>query len=66
MSPIEFVVFDGDSSPNTPTIYIAEAMKNNIKILGAEGEYEVLSYYYNHKECRMVIDIGRVSENGIS
>lgn len=59
MKPIDFVVFDGDSSPNTPVIHIAEAMNKSIKIFGADGEYEVLSYYYDRKEGHMVLEIGK-------
>lgn len=59
MKPIDFVVFDGDSSPNTPVLYIAEAMVENIKVVGEDGEYEVLSYYYNREEWRMVLEIGK-------
>lgn len=45
MKPIEFIHFDGDSSPNTAAIEVYEALGKDIKILGASGEYEVLSYY---------------------
>ena len=45
MTPIDFVVFGGDSEPNQPAYQVAEAMAQPIKIFGPDGEYEVLSYY---------------------
>lgn len=60
MKPIEFVVFEGDSSPNTPVYKIHEAMTKDIEIVAPEGEYQVLSYYY-HKG-KMVLEIERRSE----
>lgn len=45
MTPIEFVVFGGDSEPNQPAYQVAEAMSQPIKIIGPDGEYEALSYY---------------------
>ena len=59
MRPLDFVVFDGDSSPNLPAYKVAEAMKNPIQIFTEEGEYEVLSYYYNHEKNCLVLDIGK-------
>ncbi len=47
MKPIDFVVFDGDSSPNTPVYKIAEALKKDIVVCGMDGEYEILSYYFS-------------------
>ena len=45
MKPIDFVIFDGDSSPNDPIYEVAEAMNKPIEINGMDGEYEILSYY---------------------
>jgi hypothetical protein len=45
MTPIEFVVFGGDSEPNQPVYQVAEAMTQPIKIIGPDGEYEAVSYY---------------------
>ncbi len=45
MTPIEFVVFGGDSEPNQPVYKVAEAMTKPIKIIGPDVEYEILSYY---------------------
>ena len=56
MRPIDFVIFDGDSSPNMPAHEVAEAMLKNVLICGPEEvDYEVLSYYYY--KGRMVLDI---------
>lgn len=57
MKPIDFVVFNGDSSPNMPAYQVAEAMSKDITILASDGEYDVLSYYYS--EGRLVLDIER-------
>jgi len=57
MRPIDFVVVDGDSSPNTPAISIAEAIMSDLIIRGSDCEYIVLSYYYDETEHKMVLDI---------
>lgn len=57
MKPIEFVVFNGDSSPNTPVYKVAEAMNVDIVIRSADCRYEVLSYYFDGRT--MVLDIGK-------
>jgi hypothetical protein len=59
MKPVEFVVFGGDSSPNTPVHEIAEALQKDIKIYDQIGECQVLSYYYDSVKKRMTLDIGR-------
>lgn len=56
MSPIDFVVFDGDSTPDLPIKRVAEAMHKPIRILSEGGEWEVLSYYYS--EGQLILDIG--------
>jgi len=45
MRPIDFVVFDGDSSPNVPAYKVAEAMMLPITVRGAGGDFVILSYY---------------------
>ena len=55
MRPIDFVVFDGGSTPNEPVIAVAEVMTKDIKVFGADGEYEVLSYYFHNGT--MVLDV---------
>lgn len=61
MKPIDFVVFDGDSSPNTPVEKIAKAMKKPIVILGKHAVYTILSYYYHNG--RMYLDIEEKGNN---
>ena len=61
MTPIEFVVFDGDSEPNQPAYQVAEAMSHPIKIIGPDDEYEVLSYYRDGPN--MVLEIRRKKED---
>jgi len=56
MTPIEFVIFDGDSDPNQPVYQIAEAMYKPIKIHSSGAEWEVIGYYYGD-EGHMVLDI---------
>ena len=60
MTPIEFVVFGGDSEPNQPVYQVAEAMSQPIKIIGPDGNYEVLSYYRDG--LHMVLEIQRKEE----
>jgi hypothetical protein len=55
MTPIDFVVFDGDSEPNMPVCAIAEAMRQPLLILSADKDWEVCSYYYDGG--RMVLEI---------
>jgi len=57
MKPIDFIVFDGDSEPNTAVIQVAKALKKDLLIVAEDGEYEVLSYYYHNG--RMVLEIER-------
>ena len=45
MRPIDFVVFDGDSSPNVPAYKVAEAMMKPITVRGENGDFVILSYY---------------------
>lgn len=59
MKPIDFVVHDGGSDPNTPAYRIAEAMLKDIEVHGESGKYEVLSYYLGGMG-RMVLDIAEV------
>jgi len=61
MKPIDFVVFDGDSSPNTPVEKIAKAMKEPMVILGEHTEYTILSYYYH--DGKMYLDIEEKGSN---
>ncbi len=56
MTPIEFVVFEGDTDPNQPVYQIAEAMHKLIKIHSSGAEWEVIGYYYGD-DGHMVLDI---------
>ena len=56
MRPIDFVVFDGDSSPNVPAYKVAEAMMLPITVRGAGGDFVILSYYMD-KSGGMVLDV---------
>lgn len=61
MKPIEFVVYDGDSAPNTPVMLVAEAMHNDIYI-NCEGEDAVVrGYFYDHEKKRMVLELSLCS-----
>lgn len=55
MTPLDFVVYDGNSEPNTPVYRIAEAMQRPLKIVSASGGWRVLSYYYD--DGQMVLEI---------
>ena len=55
MTPIEFVVFEGDSNPNQPVHEIADAMHKPIEIHSSNAEWEVIGYHWS--EGRMVLDI---------
>jgi hypothetical protein len=55
MTPIEFVVFEGDSKPNQPVYQVAEAMQKPIRIYSGDQEWTVLSYFFH--EGQMVLEI---------
>jgi hypothetical protein len=55
MTPIDFVIFEGDSTPNQPVYQIAEAMSKPIRIYSADKEWEVLSYHWH--EGHMTLDL---------
>jgi hypothetical protein len=60
MTPIEFVVFNGDSDPNMPVHQVAEAMYKDIIIRTAQYDFEVLSYFYD--DGQMVLEIALKTE----
>ena len=60
MTPIEFVVFNGDSDPNMPAFLVAEAMYKDIIIRTAQYDFEVLSYFYD--DGQMVLEIALKTE----
>ena len=61
MKPIDFVVYEGDSAPNTPVYEIANAMKKDIKIIGMDVSLAIRGYYYDEEEKRMVLEIEEVT-----
>jgi hypothetical protein len=60
VTPIEFVVFNGDSDPNMPVHQVAEAMYKDIIIRTAQYDFEVLSYFYD--DGQMVLEIALKTE----
>lgn len=55
MTPLDFVHFDGDSSPNDPIYKLYEAMKKPITVVGPNGELEILSYYLDNGQ--MILEV---------
>jgi len=60
MRPIDFVLFDGDSNPNQPVYQIAEAMTKELKIIGANKDFVVYSYYCD--DGCMVLELGEKND----
>jgi hypothetical protein len=58
MKPIEFIVFNGDSSPNTPVHEIATAMEKHMRVYVRGDRVEVVSYFYDTDLKRMVLELG--------
>lgn len=65
MKPIDFVVYEGDSEPNTPVYEIAEAMMQDIIVHGPTGEFVVYGYYYDEEEKRMVLEIKKKVDHAV-
>lgn len=61
MTPVDFILFGGDSSPNAPIHSVMTAMKKSLLIFGASSEYEVVGYYFNGEN--MVLEIQPIEEN---
>jgi hypothetical protein len=59
MTPIDFVT-DLAEDYNAPVGKIVEALKKPLRVVGDDGEYEVLSYYLDLKSGCMVLDIKKV------
>ena len=57
MTPMEFINFDGDSSPDTDILDIHKAMNTDIEILAFDGDYTILSYYFDENSKKMILDI---------
>jgi len=62
MTPIDFVVYSGDSQPNMPVFRVAEAMQAQCKVFGPKGEMEILSYYCDPDSGCMVLEVDYLSE----
>jgi iron complex outermembrane receptor protein len=60
--PIDFVVFEGDSSPNQPVYKVAEAMQKNMLVYVGSDECEVVGYYYSDEHQAMVLEL-EIKEN---
>ena len=60
MTPIEFVIHEGDSQPNMPVHQVAEAMYKDIIIRTAQYDFEVLSYFSD--DGQMVLEIALKTE----
>lgn len=62
MTPIDFVVYEGDSMPNQPAYFrVAEAMQKPIKIHSFSSEWEVVGYYFD--DGHMVLDIAERTDD---
>ena len=57
IKPIDFVVFEGDSSPNQPVYKVAQAMQNNLLVYVGSDECEVVGYYYCDEHQAMVLEL---------
>jgi hypothetical protein len=61
MRPVEFMLFDGDSSPNTPVRDVWEAQQKEMHISCGYKTLDVVSYYYHNG--RMYLELEE-SNNG--
>ena len=57
IKPIDFVVFEGDSSPNQPVYRVAEAMQKNMLVYVGIDECEVVGYHYSEEHQAMVLEL---------
>lgn len=57
MKPIDFVVFEGDSSPNQPVYKVAEAMQKNMLVYVGMDECEVIGCHYSEEHKAMVLEL---------
>jgi hypothetical protein len=57
MRPLDFILYHGDSEPNTAIHKIAEAMEIDIAIFTSDGELEIVSYYYDSESGRMILEL---------
>jgi hypothetical protein len=57
MRPIDFVLYDGDSEPNTAVHKTAEAMQQPILFVTPVGELEVFGYYFDEDSGQMIVEL---------
>ena len=57
IKPIDFVVFEGDSSPNQPVYKVAQAMQKNMLVYVGIDECEVVGYHYSDAAQAMVLEL---------
>jgi hypothetical protein len=58
MTPLDFIKFSGDSTPNMPVYKWSDALEQDIRIVSQHGSLEVLSYYYHLEKKCMVLEVG--------
>lgn len=56
MTPLEFIT-DADSDYNSPAGDVMAAIRKPLIIRSENSEWEVLSYYFDEKQKKMVLDI---------
>ena len=66
MRPLDFILYHGDSEPNTAINKIAEAMERNIVILTPDGEFEVVGYFYDNDYGQMILELDPKRKDGPS
>ena len=57
MTPLDFVVFDGGSSPNTPCRDIAMALETSLKVVSRTRGPGILSYFYDEEDKCFILEI---------
>ena len=57
IKPIDFVVFEGDSSPNQPVYKVAQAMQKNMLVYVGIDECEGVGYHYSDAAQAMVLEL---------
>ena len=57
MTPLDFVSTTANSDYNIPAGELQQALHRPLVIYSAHSEWEVLSYYYDTADMRMVLDI---------
>jgi hypothetical protein len=65
MRPLDFILYHGDSEPNTPINKIAEAMERGIAIFTSDNEFEVVGYFYDSESGRMILELDPKSKDEV-